>query len=68
MEQHFKVSGMSCGHCVRAVTEAVHEVDGAAMVQVDLPTSMVTVQSSAEPAALGAAITDAGYEVQGMAA
>ena len=68
MEQRFKVAGMSCGHCVRAVTEAVHEVDGAAVVQVDLPTGMVTVQSSAEPAALGAAITDAGYDVQGMAA
>jgi len=68
MEQHFKVAGMSCGHCVRAVTEAVHEVDQAAVVQVDLPTSMVTVQSSAEPTALGAAITNAGYEVQGMAA
>ena len=68
MEQRFKVAGMSCGHCVQAVTDAVREVDGAAVVQVDLPASMVTVQSSAEPTALGAAIADAGYEVQGMAA
>lgn len=68
MEQSFKVAGMSCGHCVRAVTEAVHEVDQAALVQVDLPTGTVTVQSSAEPTALSAAITSAGYEVQGAAA
>lgn len=68
MEQSFKIAGMSCGHCVRAVTEAVHEVDQAALVQIDLPTGTVTVQSSAEPATLGAAIAGAGYEVQGMAA
>ena len=68
MEQRFKVSGMSCGHCVRAVTEAVHEVDHAAVVRVDLAIGMVTVQSSAEPMALETAITDAGYEVQSMAA
>lgn len=68
MEQRFKVSGMSCGHCVRTVTEAVHEIDRTALVQVDLPTARVTIQSSAAPTALGTAITKAGYEVQGMAA
>ena len=68
MEQSFKVAGMSCGHCVRAVTEAVQKVDQAALVQIDLPTGTVTVQSSAEPTALGAAIAGAGYEVQGTAA
>lgn len=68
MEQHFKVAGMSCGHCVRAVTEAMHEVDQTALVQVDLPAGTVAVQSSAEPAALEAAIANAGYEVQSMAA
>ena len=67
MEQSFKVAGMSCGHCVQAVTEAVHELDQEALVQIDLPAGTVTVQSSAEPAALGAAIADAGYVVQGTA-
>ncbi len=68
MDQRFRVSGMSCGHCVRAVTEAVHEVDQAAVVQVDLADGMVTVRSNAEAAKLGAAIADAGYEVQAAAA
>lgn len=68
MEQRFRVVGMSCGHCVRAVTEAVHGVDQAAQVQVDLPTGTVTVQSGADGATLGAAIADAGYEAQAMAA
>lgn len=68
MEQRFRVVGMSCGHCIRTVTEAVHEVDQTAQVQVDLPTGTVTVQSGADPAMLGAAIADAGYEAQAMAA
>ena len=68
MEQRFQVVGMSCGHCVRAVTEAVHEVDQAAQVQVDLPTGTVTVHSGADAATLGAAIANAGYEAQAMAA
>ncbi|WP_199032140.1 heavy-metal-associated domain-containing protein, partial [Ralstonia sp. ASV6] len=34
----FSVEGMSCGHCVSAVTRAVQQVDAAASVQVDLST------------------------------
>lgn len=63
MEQQFTVSGMSCGHCVRAVTEAVKEVDPAAGVQVDLGHKSVVVQSGADRAKLGDAIAAAGYEV-----
>ena len=63
MEQRFQVSGMSCGHCVRAVTEAVHEVDPGAAVQVDLSQQAVLVRSEADRARLGAAITEAGYDV-----
>lgn len=68
MEQRFQVSGMSCGHCVRAVTEAVHEVDPDAAVQVDLPQRAVLVRSEAGRARLGAAIAGAGYDVEGLAA
>ncbi len=68
MVQRFDVVGMSCGHCVRAVTEAVHGLDQAAVVQVDLPAGRVTVQSDAETARLEAAIANAGYEVKAVAA
>ena len=34
--QSFKVTGMTCAHCVRAVTDAVRGVDAAADVKVDL--------------------------------
>ena len=36
MEQRFQVSGMTCGHCVRAVTQAIEALDPAARVNVDL--------------------------------
>ena len=41
MNQSFQVQGMTCGHCVRAVTEAVKSVDPQAEVKVDLATGKV---------------------------
>jgi copper chaperone len=57
----FKVPAISCGHCVRSVNEAVHEIDPQAKVDVDLATKKVQVQSSADRAALAEALTEAGY-------
>ena len=59
----FQVQGMSCGHCVQAVTKAVHAVDAAAQVQVDLSGASVSVESKAAKEAIASAIQDAGYEV-----
>ena len=42
--QNFKVEGMKCGHCVRAVTEAVMSVDASAKVEVDRATGRVSAQ------------------------
>lgn len=42
--QSFNVIGMTCGHCVRAVTNAVHSVDPGAAVEVDLNAGRVTVR------------------------
>jgi copper chaperone len=57
----FTVPAISCGHCVRAVTEAVHEVDPKAEVQVDLGRKHVQVQTQAARTAVAAALTEAGY-------
>jgi len=57
----FQVPAISCGHCVRAVTEAVKEVDPAAKVDVEVDSKKVQVESSAARAALVAALTEAGY-------
>jgi copper chaperone len=37
MNQNFQVQGMTCGHCERAVTQAVQRVDPAAEVKIDRP-------------------------------
>lgn len=60
-----QVSGMSCQHCVKAVTAAVQALDGQADVTIDLSLGKVSVQSTLSPDALRQAITDEGYVVQG---
>jgi copper chaperone len=57
------VTGMTCGHCVKAVTRAVRAVPGTQSVAVDLDQGRVTVQGEPDEAAVRAAIVDEGYEV-----
>ena len=52
---------LSCGHCVRAVTEAVQAADPAAQVQADLATRQLQVQTTLPLAAVVAQLTQAGY-------
>lgn len=58
-----KVEGMSCGHCVNAVTKSVQGVDAGAKVDVDLSQQKVRIDSSAHLDAIKAAVEDAGYPV-----
>ncbi|WP_017601695.1 heavy-metal-associated domain-containing protein [Nocardiopsis lucentensis] len=62
----YEVDGMSCGHCVNAITKEVTEVANVSDVKVDLETRKVTVTSEGpvEDAAVRAAIDEAGYEVR----
>ena len=67
--QEFEVSGMTCGHCVRAVTEAIHGVDVAAQVAVDLSAGRVTVRDgTAAPDRVAQAIAAEGYPARPLAA
>ncbi|WP_213778619.1 copper ion binding protein [Caballeronia sp. dw_276] len=59
----FQVEGMSCQHCVAAVTRSIHEVDATAKVQVDLEKGKVVVTSSKPVDDLKEAIDEAGYTV-----
>ncbi|GII25299.1 heavy-metal-associated domain-containing protein [Planosporangium mesophilum] len=61
----YTVSGMTCGHCVNAVTSEISELAGVTDVQVDLGSGAVTVTSDAplDDAAVVAAVDEAGYEV-----
>jgi copper chaperone len=63
MKLEYVVAGMSCGHCVNAVSSEVRQVPGVGDVQIDLDTKAVVVTGSdLDDAALRAAIVEAGYE------
>jgi len=62
------VSGMTCSHCVKSVTEELSAIDGVDSVSVDLNaggTSRVTIRSSSPIAesAVQAAVEEAGYSL-----
>jgi copper ion binding protein len=61
----FQVEGMSCGHCVNAVTAEVSAIAGVSAVDVDLATGTVTVTAdpAVDPGAVRAAVDEAGYEL-----
>jgi copper ion binding protein len=63
----YTVVGMTCGHCVSAVTEEVSQLPGVTDVDVDLASGGLTVTSDApvEESAVRAAVEEAGYEVAG---
>ena len=62
----FHVDGMTCGHCVAAVSGELRDtVAGVKDVQVDLPSGQVVVTSDQplEQAAITAAVDEAGYQL-----
>jgi copper chaperone len=63
----YTVVGMTCGHCVSAVTEEVSQLPGVTGVDVDLASGGLTVTSEGpvEESAVRAAVEEAGYEVAG---
>lgn len=59
----YQVEGMSCGHCVQAVTRAVQAEDPQAEVVVDLAARAVSVRSARPSERIAQAIRAAGYAV-----
>ena len=64
-ERTYTVTGMTCDHCVRAVTEELERLPGVVGVAVELATGRVTVESEAalDDAVVAAAVDEAGYEL-----
>jgi copper chaperone len=63
-----KIEGMSCDHCVRAVTKALTEVPGVTrVVEVSLERGEATVDGEAAFEQLAAAVREEGYQVELMA-
>ncbi|MBJ7386088.1 MAG: heavy-metal-associated domain-containing protein [Mycolicibacterium sp.] len=63
MSMVLEVSGMTCGHCVSAITSAVSALPGVTGVDVDLQAGSVRIEGTPDVGAVTAAIEDAGYDV-----
>ncbi len=63
MNQTFTVTGMTCGHCERAVKNAVQQLDPQAQVSIDRAANRVDIDSTQAREALAKAIAEEGYVV-----
>ena len=65
----YTVVGMTCGHCVNAVSGEVSSLPGVTDVEVDLDSGRLTVTSDTpmDDDAVRAAVDEAGYELAGTA-
>ena len=61
-----QVGGMTCEHCVRAVTKSLQAVPGVDNVSVNLAGGRAQVEGAADPRALVSAIKNQGYEASVM--
>lgn len=57
------VDGMTCDHCVRTITKAIHAIDTEARVEVDIADCTVTIDGDVDPALAMEAVEAAGYRV-----
>jgi len=65
MNHVFNVTGMTCGHCEKAVTAAIVRADPKATVVIERAANKVQVQSEQSHEALAHAIVEEGYAVIG---
>ena len=63
MNQMLNVTGMTCGHCEKAVTGAIKQVDPQWQVRIDRSQNRVEVDTTQPREALIAAIREEGYDV-----
>ena len=68
MQTIYAVTGMTCQHCVNAVSAEIGKIDGVVGVQVDLGAGSVTVTSGGPlgRAEVAAAVEEAGYDLAGV--
>lgn len=68
MKKKILVEGMSCGHCVNHVKEALSELNGVTNVDVNLASKTALLEATVDVSdeAIKAAVDDAGYDVVGI--
>lgn len=65
MKMQLTIGGMSCEHCVRAVTQAIEKVDGVKSVKVNLKKGKADIKGeNVNIEAVKKAVADAGYTVE----
>ncbi|MFJ9442907.1 heavy-metal-associated domain-containing protein [Kitasatospora sp. NPDC101235] len=66
----YTVSGMSCGHCEKAISEEVSALAGVTEVTADAEAGTVTISSAGplDEEQVRAAVDEAGYELVGRSA
>ena len=68
MTKTYRVTGMSCDSCVRAVTIAIRKRAPKAAVSVDLDSGLVKVDADLAEAEIRGAVENAGFKYEGVAA
>ncbi len=63
MNQIFTVQGMTCGHCEKAITQAMLALDAQACIVIDRTVQRVEIDSTVERDTLAQAMVDEGYRV-----
>jgi copper chaperone len=64
MTHTLTVTGMTCGHCEKAVTQAIKAADPQAQVRIDRQQNKVEVDSTQTRDAIAQAIAEEGYRVE----
>jgi copper ion binding protein len=61
----YTVTGMTCAHCAKAVTEEISRLPGVSLVDVDVArgTAQVTSDAPLDGGAVRAAVEEAGYQL-----
>lgn len=62
-----KITGMTCGHCQKAVREALESVAGVKSAEVDLASGLAVIQGNADVGALLHAVEEEGYQASQVA-
>lgn len=67
MKKTIKIEGMSCGHCVKSVEEALNSIEGVSSVDVSLEEKRAVIEAEGvEDNTLKTAIDDIGFDVVGI--
>jgi copper chaperone len=65
MMARYRVKGMTCGGCARAVTNAIRTASAAARVDVDVAAGTVAVDDAVPEPTIAKAVGEAGFEFVG---